>query len=127
METPYCAMVTFNDITEGQTVFIRELNRNTQMTQEIVKTQVSSVIQDRNKTEDNADVEQHKDVMRIMSFERGPRLFYTTENGNTNRMECNQTSIYYTEKEALIKDLEEEKEQMKEKIEGYIEEFIKDL
>jgi hypothetical protein len=82
-------MVTFNDITEGQTVFIRELNRNTQMTQEIVKTQVSSVIYDRNKTEDNADVEQHKDIMRIMTFERGPRLFYTTENGNANRMECN--------------------------------------
>lgn len=118
-------MITFNDIIEGQTVFIRELNRNTLMTSEIIKTQVTQVLKDSETTSEPHD--DKSDVMRIMQFQEGPRLFYATENGNTNRIECNQTCVYYTEKERLIKDLEEEKEQMKEKIDDYIDEFIKEI
>ncbi len=118
-------MRTINELTEGDSIWLRIQYGTTYRTKEVRKATVRHIVQDDDLVSRLTGIRQ--DIMRIIEFNGASRIHFRPKDGDTDVYSTNGISnvvlTYYTDKSRLLADLKQEKMRLQEEIDSLIEQL----
>ena len=116
-------MKTFNELKEGDCIWVQIKYGTTLRTKEVRKATVRHIIRDDELFSKLTGIRQ--DMMRIIEFDGAPRIHYSSEKGDTDVFMTSGLSgtqlTYYTDKSRLLADLKREKLRLLQEVDTLIE------
>lgn len=116
-------MKTFNELKEGDSIWLRIQYGTTYRTKEVRKATVRHIVRDDELFSKLTGIRQN--IMRIIEFNGASRIHFIPKDGETDVYSTNGISnvvlTYYTDKSRLIADLKREKMRLLEEVDALIE------